>query len=144
MTRKRAPELFVGRHARVRLLQEQRRLQALEVVVLVDLAGERGEGLVEDVGRDAGDRPAEDVALDQADDLDQLGVADRALVVVVHDLEQERVDDVDLELVEVGDRLAQRRVVGAVEGELDPVLRVLVDVGDEVGRSRARSTGPAS
>ena len=93
----------------------------------------RGEGLVEDVGRDAGERAAEDVALDQADDLDQLGVADRALVVVVEDLEQERVSDVDLELVEVGDRLAQRGVVGSVEGQLDPVLRVLVDVGDELG-----------
>ena len=89
--------------------------------------------MLRDVGRDAGDGAAEDVALDEPDDLEQLGVVIFALVVVVEDLDQERVGDVDLELVEVGDRLAERRVVGPVEGQLDPVLRVVVDVGDELG-----------
>ena len=60
---------------------------------------------------------------------------------ILEDVHQERVGDVDLELVEVGDRLAQRRIVGAVEGQLHPVLRVVVDVGDEVGRRELARLG---
>ena len=52
---------------------------------------------------------------------------------VFEDIHEEGVGDVDLELIQVADRLTQRGVVGTVEGELHPVLRVVVDLGDEVG-----------
>ena len=57
-------ELLVVREPLVRVLQQEGRPDALDVVRLVDLRGQRGEGLVQGVGGDAADGPAEDVALD--------------------------------------------------------------------------------
>ena len=61
-----ASELLVGGETAVGGQQEEMRLDAFEVAVLLEHLGERGKGLVQRIGGDGADGAAEDVSLRRA------------------------------------------------------------------------------
>ena len=66
-----ALELLVVREPPVGRQQQEVRLDALQVAVLLQRAAEGGEGLVQRVGRDGADGAPEDVGLDQPHGLER-------------------------------------------------------------------------
>ena len=113
------------------------RLNALKVAVLLERLAERGEGLVHRVGWDGADGAAEDIRLDQPNRGLKISGAEHAVRVVVIQFEQEWVGDIDLQLAQVMEGLAQRGVLlvtqapwrrssGRTCGSLSPVPQCLL------------------
>ena len=81
-------------------------LDALQVTILPEFTGEGRECLVERVRRDRADRATEHIRFDEPDRLAELVLAEDGPVVVVIQLEQERVCDIDPEFAQVPECVA--------------------------------------
>lgn len=81
--------------------------------------GKGAECRVQRVRWDAADRPADDVALDQSGDLQQLTLRQDLVLVVGVDLQQERVDAVRRFLAQVSECLGQAAVRLRARAERD-------------------------
>jgi hypothetical protein len=112
-----AAELVVGREPAVRGEQQELRLDALQVAVLLELLGEGGEGLVHRVGGNGADGAAKYVRLDKPHGGGEVRGRQPLARVVVIELEQERVRDIDLQLAQVVEGQAEGGIWFSVQGQ---------------------------
>ena len=112
-----AAELIVAGEAPIRGQYEEVRLDAFEIAILLQPLTEGGEGLVHRVGGDGADGAAEHVGLHQPHRGGEVGGAEPVVGVVVVQLEQKRVSDLDLQLAQVVEGHAERRVLLAAQRE---------------------------
>ena len=106
-----AVELFVAWEPAVGGQHEEVRSNALDVAVLLERLAEGGEGLVQRISGDGADSAAEHIGLDQPDRGREVIGLKRSVRVVVVQLEQEWVGDIDLQLAQVLEDSAERRIL---------------------------------